>query len=185
MISAEDRKQERAALEALRLSLESDYLTPAEIENLTGYKSASHQLRALRTQGFFRARRGTAGGVLLMRNHYFEVVASKPSLAPTDLYRHFDADGRLLYVGISLSVVQRLKQHQRSHWSDEIASVTVTKYATRDLALQAEADAIKNEKPLHNVAGGTAPRARRNAPARPGQIKRAPRPQVCQRQAKK
>jgi hypothetical protein len=30
--------------------------------------------------------------------------------APTHLYRHFDADGRLLYVGISLFAVNRLSQ---------------------------------------------------------------------------
>lgn len=72
----------------------------------------------------------------------------------TALYRHWDADGNLLYVGISLSAVGRLNQHRRdSHWSDEIASVTIEYFASREMALKAEADAIRSESPEHNIAG--------------------------------
>ena len=36
---------------------------------------------------------------------------------PTDLYRHWDAEGRLLYIGISRSAVERLAGHRNnSHW---------------------------------------------------------------------
>lgn len=70
---------------------------------------------------------------------------------PTQLYRHFDAEGRLLYVGISLSVVHRLQQHLAgSSWAHEITRVEVAKYATRGEALAAERAAIETEKPLHN-----------------------------------
>jgi excinuclease UvrABC nuclease subunit len=70
----------------------------------------------------------------------------------TALYRHFDAAGVLLYVGISLSAVQRLGQHrQTSGWYTDIASVTIEWLHDRAAALTAEANAIAVESPLHNV----------------------------------
>ena len=68
----------------------------------------------------------------------------------TNLYRHFDENGALLYVGISLSAVQRLIQHEKSDWFDEISNVTIESFATRELALLAEKEAIKKELPIHN-----------------------------------
>lgn len=69
----------------------------------------------------------------------------------TDLYRHFDADGELLYVGISLSAIGRLSQHKSTaHWADKIASVTVESFSTREQAVEAERIAIETEQPLHN-----------------------------------
>jgi hypothetical protein len=42
----------------------------------------------------------------------------------TSLYRHFDADGVLLYVGVSLWAVSRLTQHRHgSRWFHKIANV--------------------------------------------------------------
>lgn len=70
----------------------------------------------------------------------------------TVLYRHFDAAGCLLYVGISLSAVNRLKQHVADkEWACDIATVTVQQYPTREDALDAEKAAIIAEKPLWNV----------------------------------
>jgi len=70
----------------------------------------------------------------------------------TDLYRHFDSNGNLLYVGISLSTLNRLGQHRdNSHWFNTISSVTIEKYNTRKEALIAEKKAITKEKPLHNT----------------------------------
>lgn len=71
-------------------------------------------------------------------------------MTQTALYRHFDASGRLLYVGISLSAVQRLAQHASSDWSADIRRVDVEVYPTRDAALAAEAVAIRDERPEHN-----------------------------------
>jgi hypothetical protein len=71
----------------------------------------------------------------------------------TALYRHFDAQGVLLYVGISLSAVHRLEQHKRSAgWFGEIARVDVEWHETRAEALTAEAIAIAKEEPSWNVA---------------------------------
>jgi hypothetical protein len=76
-----------------------------------------------------------------------EIAAS-----PTDLYRYFDAMGRLLYVGISLSVVARACDHRTSsHWYSSWVLMTRVKYPTRETAQRAERRAIRKEKPLHNI----------------------------------
>ena len=69
----------------------------------------------------------------------------------TSLYRHFSADGELLYVGVSLNTVARLVAHQhRSEWFDKIASITIEKFESRDAAEAAETAAIKAEAPKFN-----------------------------------
>lgn len=76
----------------------------------------------------------------------------------TQLYRHFDADGRLLYVGISLSAPHRLSQHMRgSKWAADIVSIKVDRYPSRRDALEAERLAILGEKPLWNVVHNERP----------------------------
>ena len=70
----------------------------------------------------------------------------------TDLYRHFDKAGKLLYVGISLSAIARLRAHRdSSDWYDEISTVSIEKFNTREEALEAEQRAIIEERPLRNV----------------------------------
>jgi len=69
-----------------------------------------------------------------------------------DLYRHFNKEGHLLYVGISLSTFHRLSQHKNhSHWFNEITSVTIEKFKSRKEAIEAEKEAITNEDPSHNL----------------------------------
>jgi hypothetical protein len=81
---------------------------------------------------------------------------------PTQLYRHFDADGALLYVGISLSAIARLKDHGGSSvWASQIASMTTEWHPSRETALAAEAKAIIDEGPRHNKAGRVAPKPQR------------------------
>ena len=81
----------------------------------------------------------------------------KEQAEPTNLYRHFAGDGRLLYVGISLNAIIRLAAHRtRSSWFDEIVRVEVERHPTRQAALAAELAAIRNEKPLHNILGRAA-----------------------------
>ena len=70
----------------------------------------------------------------------------------TALYRHFDAEGGLLYVGISASALARLAQHQQTaSWCDLITRVTVEWHGSRQDAMQAERVAIRQEKPQHNI----------------------------------
>jgi excinuclease UvrABC nuclease subunit len=71
----------------------------------------------------------------------------------TALYRHFDAAGRLLYVGISLSAVQRLAQHRlTAHWFERIARIEIEWRDSREEALIAEIQAIARERPECNTA---------------------------------
>lgn len=69
----------------------------------------------------------------------------------TTLYRAFNNQDELLYVGISNNFMTRLYQHQsKSKWHKLAATMTLQHYETRELAEQAETAAIHNEKPLFN-----------------------------------
>ena len=68
------------------------------------------------------------------------------------LYRHWDKDRNLLYVGISLSAVTRLSQHSKNaHWFDEITTVTIEIFDSREDVVEAERIAITGENPRYNV----------------------------------
>ena len=70
---------------------------------------------------------------------------------PQQLYRYFNADGDLLYVGISANAFARMTQHQAgAQWWTEIATVTVEWFDSRREVLDAERDAIKSESPIWN-----------------------------------
>lgn len=72
----------------------------------------------------------------------------------TELYRHYDDTGALLYVGVSLNTVARLAQHmQGSAWADKITTIHIERFDTRAEAIEAELRAIRSERPLHNIAG--------------------------------
>jgi hypothetical protein len=74
----------------------------------------------------------------------------------TELYRHFDAAGKLLYVGISLSTVVRLAQHRlESEWFDRVVHITIERFPTRIEAMIAERVAILKEAPECNKARWT------------------------------
>lgn len=71
---------------------------------------------------------------------------------PTALYRHFDCNGKLLYVGVSIDPIVRLKEHKRtSDWFREISSITIEWFPSRRLARMAEEDAILRESPAFNL----------------------------------
>jgi len=75
------------------------------------------------------------------------------------LYRHFDKNDKLLYIGISLSTVQRLGQHKHhSGWFKRIARVEIENYSTREEAVQAEREAIQKENPECNIMLKKAPK---------------------------
>lgn len=74
-------------------------------------------------------------------------------MSKTQLYRWFDKDDNLLYVGISFSAVHRAKEHSKtSHWYDLAVKMTLENYESREAALKAECLAIHTENPLHNKA---------------------------------
>ena len=73
------------------------------------------------------------------------------NIIPTTLYRHFDSNDNLLYVGISLNEFNRFKQHMvNSDWPTDAAYTNYERFDTREEALLAEKQAIVNEKPLYN-----------------------------------
>lgn len=68
------------------------------------------------------------------------------------LYRHFDADNNLLYVGISLSAYQRFAQHKRhSKWAGQSVRMEMERFEDRKAAMAAEELAIRKEKPKFNI----------------------------------
>jgi Nuclease subunit of the excinuclease complex len=68
------------------------------------------------------------------------------------LYRFFDADGALLYVGKSINVWRRLGAHRRgSEFYPEAASVTLQRgFGSESELAAAEAAAIRAERPRYN-----------------------------------
>jgi len=71
----------------------------------------------------------------------------------TQLYRHFDKENKLLYIGISLSTFARLSQHKdHSEWFKKINRVSIEHFETREEAMAAERNAIKFENPMFNIA---------------------------------
>lgn len=68
------------------------------------------------------------------------------------LYRFYDIDGRLLYIGISLNPGSRWKQHRDDKpWWHDVAQVTVERLPSRQVALAAEQAAIVAERPRYNI----------------------------------
>lgn len=71
---------------------------------------------------------------------------------PTALYRLYDADGQLLYVGISADLRGRFSQHASTKpWWGEVGRKTVTWQESRAAALAAEAESIAAERPKYNI----------------------------------
>jgi hypothetical protein len=101
-------------------------------------------------QGFPRSTK-TLDGPIWKRGR---VVQFFKRSGETQLYRHFNESGDLLYVGVSLSAAARQASHKRaSPWFDQVRNITVEVFKTRDAALKGELRAIRKEKPLFNRAG--------------------------------
>lgn len=83
------------------------------------------------------------------------LVRQKPRMEdrkPTSLYRFYDADDRLLYVGITWSVKARTRKHRTVQpWWQDARDIRIETYPNRRLALAAERTAIHIEKPLYNI----------------------------------
>lgn len=74
----------------------------------------------------------------------------------TTVYRYYNEDDRLLYVGITGNQVNRLDDHWKNRsWWQEVSYGKFRHYETRDKALQIEASAIALELPKYNKAGAT------------------------------
>jgi hypothetical protein len=83
---------------------------------------------------------------------------------PTAVYRIFDADERLLYVGITCNLKARLSNHHACKpWWPDARSAAIEWCADRRIALHQEACAIPGENPRYNI---TRPYPRRPLPIR-------------------
>lgn len=72
---------------------------------------------------------------------------------PTAVYRCYDKNGGLLYIGITGNPWRRMKGHRVGGWMLTCIRMDLTWYKNRTLAGQAELLAIKQEKPKHNEQG--------------------------------
>ena len=71
----------------------------------------------------------------------------------TTVYRLFDADGVLLYVGISGNPGRRFNEHSGDKaWWPQVARAEMEHFAEREEAEYEERIAIQYERPVHNVA---------------------------------
>lgn len=72
------------------------------------------------------------------------------------LYRFFNADGGLLYIGISVNPSTRFRRHKGEQpWWLEVTQITIERYPARSEVLAAEKRAIEAEHPLYNVVHNT------------------------------
>ncbi len=79
-----------------------------------------------------------------------------PEGMTTALYRRFDADRRLLYVGITDDLPKRIRKHERrSAWSVFVEYRSVEWFPSREMAVSAEVAASQREMPLFNQKHAT------------------------------
>lgn len=69
------------------------------------------------------------------------------------VYRIFDHQGRLIYVGCTNNLFGRLRVHGRTWWADQVSKVVAKVYPDRPTALAIEREAISLERPRWNLMG--------------------------------
>ncbi|MEU8371240.1 GIY-YIG nuclease family protein [Micromonospora tulbaghiae] len=81
-------------------------------------------------------------------------MSSAPFDVPTCLYRLYDREGRLLYIGITVNPQSRFGQHaeDKAWWPEvDTESIALVWFDTRAEAEKLELLAVRDERPLHNV----------------------------------
>lgn len=66
------------------------------------------------------------------------------------LYRFFDSEEHLLYIGVADEPLTRWSSHAKREWWPDVSAFEVIWHPTRKAAEAAERAAILAEKPLHN-----------------------------------
>lgn len=72
------------------------------------------------------------------------------------VYRVYDHDGRLIYVGFTRNLAQRLQMHRYGYtawWNNQAAKTVAKVYRTEREARDAEMAAIQSERPRWNITG--------------------------------
>lgn len=85
-------------------------------------------------------------------------VATRPSEPPHEgaaaVYRFYNADGALLYIGSTSRPAVRWYQHKTTkEWWSSVASYSLTWWPDRAEAFAEEYRSIRGEAPLHNAMG--------------------------------
>lgn len=89
-----------------------------------------------------RPRKPIAEGTIDLANH----------VPTTSVYRAYDADGDLLYVGVTDNLANRLKSHEHhSRWYPLAATIEWESFDSRDYALEVERGLIYSLDPPHNT----------------------------------
>lgn len=80
------------------------------------------------------------------------------SIQKTTLYRYFDSEGQLLYVGITKNPLDRQSHHAANQlWWQEVNSATFEHFQQRSFALIQEQFVIGTELPKYNKQGPVLP----------------------------
>lgn len=66
------------------------------------------------------------------------------------VYKHFDADGKLLYVGCTADFFQRCTHHKKSHWIQHVRRVDIEPFEDFFQAQLRERELITSLNPLFN-----------------------------------
>jgi predicted GIY-YIG superfamily endonuclease len=70
----------------------------------------------------------------------------------TYVYRIFDESGKLIYVGCSHDPEARIYTHRmKSWWAPQISRIKLNVFPNRQVAIEAEAKAIRAENPRWNI----------------------------------
>ena len=72
------------------------------------------------------------------------------STVPGVLYRFFDAEGQLLYVGQTLAFAQRMQAHKNCIWWPLTKRIDIEHFSSKTELIAAERVAIANENPKYN-----------------------------------
>ncbi|MBW7057284.1 hypothetical protein KY389_11370 [Paracoccus bogoriensis] len=80
------------------------------------------------------------------------------------LYRYYDDNGLLLYIGISERFDARVRQHENKPWIHQAKKIVLEQHPDRSALLQAEKLAILRERPLFNVHHNTRIRPAKSLP---------------------
>ena len=91
------------------------------------------------------------------------------------LYRFFDAEDTLLYIGITMNPVTRFRAHRADKdWWCEVANIRIETFDDRSALEAAERDAINSEKPKYNVVHNGGKPASVKATPRKGSARMSP-----------
>ena len=93
------------------------------------------------------------------------------------VYRMFDGDKNLLYVGKTGHGARRLNEHSEKIWFPLVATITLEWHASAADAGVAERAAIRAERPQYNVRHLDTPK--RKKPWKPGPKVHLPAPEVA------